>query len=334
MTLDWGAPHSTPVTGVLSIPVRALRFASFGGPDVLRVEDLETPSPHAGEVLVEVHAGGLNFADTERRRGLYLSDLPLPDTSGFEGAGVVFAVGQGVDPSWLRRRVAFTAPRAHAEFCTVPLGKLIALPDALDFITGAAFPVQALTAWHVLHTLGRVAEGETVLVHSAAGGVGQLLVQLAQEAGARVIGTVSRDAKHERTRADEVLTRGPGFVERLRALAPEGVHLVLEGLGAEVDAIACLRPIGRWVTYGTAAGTPPPLDLATLFEKSVSVSAFWLRTQLPETVAKHAADEIVARIADGRLQLEVTTGSLEDAARAHRRLEGGLTTGKWVLRIR
>jgi NADPH2:quinone reductase len=316
--------------------VRALRFASFGGPDVLHVEDVETPSPHAGEVLVEVHAGGLNFADTERRRGLYLSDAPLPDTSGFEGAGVVFAVGQGVDPTWLRRRVAFTAPRAHAEYCTVPVGKLIALPEELDFITGAAFPVQGLTAWHLVHTLGHVVEGETVLVHSAAGGVGQLLVQLAQEAGARVIGTVSRDAKHERTRADQVLTRGPDFVERLHALAPGGVDLMLEGLGAEIapEALRCLKPLGRWVTFGTASGPPPHLDLQALFEKSITVSAFWLRTELPAAVTARAAQEVVARIADGRLQLEVTTGPLDDAARAHRRLEGGLTTGKWVLRIR
>jgi NADPH2:quinone reductase len=283
-----------------------------------------------------VHAGGLNFADTERRRGLYLSDAPLPDTSGFEGAGVVFAVGQGVDESWLRKRVAFTAPRAHAEFCTAKVGKLIALPDGIDFITGAAFPVQALTAWHLLHTLGHVAEGETVLVHSAAGGVGQLLVQLAQEAGARVIGTVSRDAKHERTRAAQVLTRGPDFVERLHALSPGGVDLLLEGIGAEVaaDALKCLRPLRRWVTYGSASGPPPPLELEALFEKSVTVSAFWLRTELPAEIAARAAKEVVARIADGRLQLEVTTGPLEDAARAHRRLEGGLTTGKWVLRVR
>lgn len=315
--------------------VRALRFDVFGGPEVLRVEELETPSPQAGQVLVHVHAGGLNFADTERRRGLYLGDTPLPDTSGFEGAGVVFAIGQGVDTSWLKRRVAFTAPRAHAEFCVVPVGKLIPLPDSVDFITGAAFPVQALTAWHVLHTLGKVKEGETVLVHSAAGGVGQLLVQLAQEAGARVIGTVSRDGKHERTQADAVLTRGPGFIERLHALAPAGVDLLLEGIGAEVagEAITSLKPLGRWVTFGTASGAPPPLNLESLYEKSITVSAFWLRTELPAAVSQHAATEVLARIADGRLQLEITTGPLEDAARAHRRLEGGLTTGKWVLRI-
>lgn len=297
---------------------------------------MATPSPRSGEVLIEVHAGGLNFADTERRRGLYLADAPLPDTAGFEGAGIVFAVGEGVDPSWLRKRVAFTAPRAHAEYCTAAVGKLITLPDSIDFITGAAFPVQALTAWHVLHTLGHVSTGETVLVHSAAGGVGQLLVQLAREAGAQVIGTVSRDAKHERTKANHVLTRGPDFVERLLALSPGGVHLLLEGLGAEValTALGCLRPLGRWVSYGTASGPPPPLDLQVLFEKSITVSAFWLRTELPAAVKSRAASELIARIDDGRLQLEVTTSALEDAARAHRRLENGLTTGKWVLRIR
>ena len=315
--------------------MRALRFDVFGGPEVLRVEDVETPSPRAGEVLVQVHAGGLNFADTERRRGLYLSETPLPDTSGFEGAGVVFAAGQGVDASWLERRVAFIAPRAHAEYCVVPVAKLIPLPDSVDFITGAAFPVQALTAWHVLHTLGQVKAGQTVLVHSAAGGVGQLLVQLAMEADARVIGSVSRDGKHERARAEVVLTRGPGFVERLKAISPGGVDLLLEGIGAEVagEVLQCLRPLGRWVTFGTASGAPAHLDLEALYEKSISVSAFWLRTELPSELAAAAAREVVARVEDGRLQLEMTTGPIQDAARAHRRLEGGLTTGKWVLRI-
>lgn len=316
--------------------MRALRFSSFGGPEVLHVEALAPPTPQPGEVLVEVHAGGLNFADTERRRGLYLAELPLPETSGFEGAGVVLAVGEGVDPAWLRRRVAFTAPRAHAEFCVAPAAKLIPLPDAMDFVTGAAFPVQGLTAWHVLRTVGRVRPGETVLVHSAAGGVGQLLVQLAKEAGARVIGTVSRDGKLERTRADAVLTRGPDFVERLRALAPDGVDLLLEGIGAEVagEALACLKPLGRWVSFGTASGEPPPLGLAALYEKSATVSAFWLRTPLPHHVTTEAAAALLERLADGRLQLEVTTCPLDDAARAHRRLEGGLTTGKWVLLVR
>ncbi len=319
--------------------MRALRFSVFGGPDVLRVEEIEPPLAGPGEVLVEVHAGGLNFADTERRRGLYLADEPLPETSGFEGAGIVATLGEGVDLRWSGRRVAFVSPRAHAEVCAVPVAKLIELPDALDFVRGAAFPVQALTAWHVLHTQGHVSSRDVVLVHSAAGGVGQLLVQLAREAGAKVIGSVSRDAKQARVLelgAHHALTRGPGFLEALHAIAPEGVTLLLEGIGAELrpDLLPSLAPYGRWVTYGTASGAPAPLDLETLYAKSVTVSAFWLRTPLPQALAIHAQAEVLARLVHSSLRQEVTTCSLQDAPRAHRRLEAGLTTGKWVLQIR
>lgn len=317
--------------------MRALRFHAFGGPDVLQVDEVDAPVPGPDEVAVDVHAGGLNFADTERRAGSYLADQPLPETSGFEGAGTVSGIGFDVDESWLGRRVAFTSPRAHAEVCVVPVTKLVALPDTVDFVTAAAFPLQGLTAWHVLHTLGRVRAGDTVLIHSAAGGVGQWLVQLAREAGATVIGTVSRDAKRDvvtRLGAHHVLTRGPDFLTQLHAVAPRGVDLLLEGLGADVDALASLAPYGRWVTYGTAAGQPSPLSLDALYEKSVTVSAFWLRTPLPLDVARAAADAVLARLVDGRVKLETTTCALEDAGRAHRRLEGGLTTGKWVLTLR
>lgn len=315
--------------------MRALRFGAFGGPDVLSIDDVESPRPAAGEVLVEVHAGGVNFADTERRRGLYLAEQPLPDTLGYEGAGVVSALGDGVEASWLGKRVAFTGSRVHAERCAVPAARLIPLPDAMDFVMGAAFPLQALTAWHVLHTLGRVRAGESVLVHSAAGGVGQLAVQLALEAGARVIGTVSRDAKKDKVpRGAEVLVRDASFQQSLRALVPGGVDLVLEGLGADADVLPSLAPLGRWVTFGTASGEPAPLPLGSLYEKSVTVSAFWLRTEMPAQVRADAAREVVARLLDGRLKLDVTAAPLEDAARVHRRLESGLTTGKWVLRLR
>lgn len=323
--------------GLWSRAMRALRFHAFGGPEVLRVDELDVPEPGAGEVRVDVHAGGLNFADTERRAGTYLAQQPLPETSGFEAAGVVRALGPGVDAAWLGRRVAFISPRAHAECCVVPAEKLIALPDEIDFVTGAAFPLQALTAWHVLHTLGRVRAEDTVLIHAAAGGVGQLLVQLAREAGATVIGTVSRDAKHDVVKqrgARHVLTRGPDLQRQLRALAPNGVDLLLEGLGAGVDALPSLAPLGRWVTFGTAAGQPAPLAPDALYEKSLTVSAFWLRTPLPPALAQHATKEVLARLVDGRLTLQTTVVPLTDAARAHRRLEGGLTTGKWVLKLR
>jgi NADPH2:quinone reductase len=319
--------------------VRALRFSSFGGPEVLRVEELEAPTPGPGEVLVDVHAGGLNFADTERRRGLYLANEPLPETSGFEAAGVVTALGLGVEHQWKGRRVAFIHHRAHAEQCVVPAHKLIALPDEIDFVHGAAFPVQALTAWHVLHTLGHVTPKDTVLVHSAAGGVGQLLVQLAREAGAQVIGTVSRDAKQPQVLdvgAHHALTRGPDFLTQLKALAPQGVSLLLEGIGAEIraDVLGSLAPLGRWVTYGTASGAPPPLDFEALAEKSITVSSFWLRTALPAEVRAGAEEEVLSRLVTGQLHQNITTCPLDDAPRAHRRLEAGLTTGKWVLLLR
>jgi NADPH:quinone reductase len=314
--------------------MKALRFAAFGGPEVLHLADLPTPMPQTGEVLVEVHAGGLNFADTERRRGLYLAHEPLPETLGFEGAGRVTACGPGVAASWVGQRVAFIAPRAHAQWCAVSVGSLIALPTALGFIAAAAFPVQALTAWHVLHTLGHVARGEAVLVHSAAGGVGQLLVQLAVEAGAYVIGTVSREAKRESVLAQgahEVLIRG---AEPLRPSRP--IDLVLEAVGAAVmpELLSMVAPLGRWVTYGTASGPHAPLELEKLYERSVTVSAFWLRTPLPEAVATHAQEQIMARLLDGRLRQTITTCPLEEAPKAHRRLEAGLTMGKWVLTLR
>jgi NADPH2:quinone reductase len=320
--------------------MRACRLHAFGGPEVLAVEACAVPTPGDGEVRIAVHAAGLNFADTERRRGLYLAEQPLPDILGFEGAGVVEALGSGVEPSWLGRRVAFLAPRAHAEACVVPVAKLIALPDALDFVMGAAFPVQALTAWHLAHTVATVRSGEVVLVHSAAGGVGQFLVQLLAEVGAHVIGSVSREAKAGKALAlgaRRVLVRDAGFVEALLAeTGGRGVDVVLEAIGRDVAAEVprCLAPFGRWVQYGTSSGEPQPLATSTLYEKALSVHAYWLRAPHAPDAWAAGVEGVLARLVDGRLRLEVSVAPLDEAARAHRRLEAGLTTGKWVLRTR
>lgn len=305
--------------------MRALRFSVFGGPEVLSVEDAPMPARGPGEVLVQVHAGGVNFADTERRRGLYLADQPLPETLGFEGAGVVVEADAS---EWMHRRVAFVAPRAHAEFVAVPVGKLIPLPDQLDFIHGAAFPVQALTAWHVLHTMGRVEKSDTVLVHSAAGGVGQLLVQLAKEVGATVIGTVSRQGKVPVVKAlgaDQVLIRGEDTLPKC--------SLVLEAIGPEALKTVCLENFGRWVNYGSASGELSKLEVAPFFERSATFAQFWLRTPMRREVELDAQAQIIERLISGRLTMNVSTAGFDDAARVHRRLEGGLTTGKWVLRV-
>lgn len=320
--------------------MRACRVHAFGGPEVLRFDEVAVPAPGPGEVRVAVHAAGLNFADTERRRGLYLAEAPLPDILGFEGAGVVEALGPGVDARWLQRRVAFLAPRAHAEACVAPVAKLIALPESMDFVAGAAFPVQALTAWHLVHTVAKVQAGERGLVHSAAGGVGQLAVQLLAEAGATVFGSVSREGKREKVLAlgaHAVLPRDERFVEALLGeTGGRGVDVVLEAIGHDVaaDVPRCLAPFGRWVQYGTASGEGPPLALSSLLEKSLSVHGYWLRTPMAPEAWQAGVDAVLARLLDGRLRLEVSTAPLEDAARVHRRLEAGLTTGKWVLTVR
>lgn len=313
----------------------ALRFSTFGGPEVLSIESVPCPTPAPDEALVKVVAGGLNFADTERRRGLYLAHAPLPDTLGFEGAGVVVEAGANVPTTWISRRVAFLAPKAHASYCVVQKDNLFPLPDEVSFAQGAALPIQGLTAWQTLHTLGKVQAGETVLVHSAVGGVGHVLVQLATHAGATVIGTVSRPGKIPASLAPHTLVRGPEFLKALLHLTPQGVDLLLDGLGAEAAQTAseALRPWGRWVHYGTASGEMPPTVLKTLFEKSLTFSSYWLRTLVEPGARQRIMEELFQRLASNRLTLAVTPVVLREAQRAHRRMESGLSTGKWIFVI-
>ncbi|MFO0594933.1 MAG: zinc-binding dehydrogenase [Myxococcaceae bacterium] len=311
--------------------MRALQLKSFGGPEVLHFTDVSVGAPGENEVLIDVYSAGLNFADTERRRGLYLADQPLPATLGLEGSGVVTALGAKVPEVWLGRRVAFLANGACADQCLAPVSKLIHLPDSLDFARGAAFPVQWLTAWHLVHTVAKLQRNERVVIQSAAGGVGQALVQLAREAGAQVTAVVSRDAKKD-------VVRALGCADvRLRGDALPVVDVVLEAVGAEVvtSTIAALTPFGRWVNYGTSSGPLPALDVdKLLFPKSLSFSSYWLRSEHPPGTWDTGVREVLARLVDGRARMLVTSAPLEDAAKWHRRLEGGLTTGKVVFQVR
>src|SRR5512143_3770784 len=179
--------------------MQAIVVHALGGPEVLTLRPHPTPQPAAGEVLVHLHAVGVNFSDTERRRGVY--DPPaLPWIPGNAAAGVVEAVGPGVDPAWHGRRVAFWAPRTtgtYAEFTAAPAAALFTLRDELDFVTGATLPVQGLTAYALSQVATTLQAGQTALVHAAAGGVGALLVQLLRKRGVRVFGTASTPAKRE-----------------------------------------------------------------------------------------------------------------------------------------
>jgi NADPH2:quinone reductase len=175
--------------------MKALRYHAVGGPEVLRLDDVPEPTPGAGEARVRVHVAGVNFADTERRRGLYDAAQPLPRTLGSEAAGVVDAVGEGVDAGLVGRRVVLWGTRCCAEWTCARAEALWPVPAGVSLAQAAALPVQGLTAWHLLHTVGRVAVGDAVLVHAAAGGVGTLLVQQAKAAGARVLAVVGSAEK-------------------------------------------------------------------------------------------------------------------------------------------
>lgn len=315
----------------MSATMRALVFRRFGGPEVLRVEDVPVPAaPAPGFARVEVHASGVNFADTERRRGLYLSNEPLPAISGFEGAGVITACA---DSRWLGQRVAFLASGSAAEVCVVDLSRVLPLPESLSFVEGAAFPVQGLTAWHVLHTVGQVKAGDVVCVTAAAGGVGLLAIQLARAVDAHVIALVSsREKAHVAMEAGahEVVI---GFDAKA---VGQRVDLVLDSVGGDAleFAFSVLRPFGRWVHFGSASGAAPHVPMERLLESSLTISGWWLRTPHSPEVWARGVEAVTRAVNDRTLRLLVRAMPLERAAEAHASLESRRSTGKFVLTLR
>lgn len=319
--------------------MKAIRYHQQGGPEVLRWEDAPEPVPGPGQVLVRVHAAGVNFADTERRRGLYDAQAPLPRILGSEAAGVVRAVGPGVDASWVGRRVVALTKEAYAEAALAPVDELLVLPPEVSFEEAAALLVQGLTAYHVVHTVGRVEAGQTVLIHAAAGGVGLLAVQLAKAAGARVIGTVSGEAKAKLARdvgADAVIRYDQEDVAAsVRELTQgRGVERVLDSVGASTwqASLDALAPFGHLVSYGNASGHPPPVEVESLYAKSLTVGAYWLRTPTPPEMQRKAREALLAEVVAKRLRIVVGLAlPLSRAEEAHRQLEGRNTVGKVVL---
>jgi NADPH2:quinone reductase len=292
-------------------------------------------------VLIKVHAIGVNFADTRFRQGTYVVKPRLPDTPGMEAAGVIEAVGEGVTDLRPGQRVAAFTVKSYAEYCQAPASMVIPLPDFVDFVQGAAFPIQVMTAYHLLHTADSVGLGRTVLVHSAAGGVGLVAVQLAKVAGARVLGTVSSDAKArlvQEAGADAVINYvSQKFAdEALKLTDGRGVDLILDAVGKPTfeEGLRCLAPFGHLILYGRAGGPTEPLNVATLSAKSLKVSGFMVPTvtrNFPDKTRESAA-RCFALMREGRLKLHVgRTFPLAEAADAHRFLESRQSTGKLVL---
>lgn len=313
--------------------MRAIVVNELGGPEVLRRGEAPRPEPGPGQVLIRVHRAGVNFSDTERRRGVYRRP-DLPWIPGTEGAGVVEETGE---------RVAFWAmPPAvsgsYAEYAVAPVESLFRL-GSVSFDEGAALPQQGLTAYGLIHLGARIEAGQTVLIHAAGGGVGLLAVQMAKRAGARVLGTVSSAAKAEAVRAvgGEALEYGDDLARRvLDATDGRGVDVVLDSVGRATQDVGLevLARFGLLLFYGDASGPPLPIDPDRLYERSLKIGSFTLDVNHRPELWKEARQELLRWVEDGSLRLTISAVlPLADAAEAHRRLESRQSFGKILLDV-
>jgi NADPH2:quinone reductase len=320
---------------------QAIRFHQTGGPDVLRLEHAEVPPPGPLEAQVRQFACGVNFVDVYQRNGLYR--VALPSGAGSEGAGVVEAVGDQVALVKPGDRVAYAGGPlgAYAELRNLPADRLVRLPEAIGFDQAAAMMLKGMTVQYLIRSTYRVAPGDTVLFHAAAGGVGLIACQWLKALGATVIGTAGSDEKCRLARehgADHCVNyRTEDFVARVKELTGgEGVPVVYDSVGKETFAgsIACLRPRGLMVSFGNASGPVPPVDPALLAQGG---SLYLTRPTLFTYVAKRtdleaSAGELFAAVLAGKVKVDIGRRyALKDAAQAHRDLEARQTTGASIL---
>jgi NADPH:quinone reductase len=319
--------------------MKAVRVHAVGGPEVLKYEDVPTPTPGAGQAVVKLEASGLNFIDCYFRAGLYPTALPF--TPGNEGAGVVSAIGPGVTTVRVGDRVAYApALGSYAEYHAVAADRLIPVPDGVDLTTAAAVMLQGMTAQYLTTSTYAVKAGDTVLVHAAAGGVGLLLIQMAKMKGARVFGTVSTEAKAALAReagADEVIryTEQDFEAEVQRLTGGKGVNAVYDAVAKTTfdKSLNSLAVRGVLALYGQSSGPVPPVDPARLAKKALYLTRPGLGqyTITREELLARAAD-VFGWVRSGKLQVRISERlPLAEAAKAHALLEGRKTTGKVLL---
>ena len=320
---------------------KAIRIHQTGGPEVLRWEDVEVSEPKEGEVLIRHTAVGLNFVDVYFRTGLYPTP-PLPFVPGSEAAGVVQAVGPGVTDLKVGDHVAYgQAMGAYSQERVIPAAKVVRLPHGIEDKAAAAMMLKGMTAHYLLHRCYQVNAVDTILVHAAAGGVGTILCQWARHLGATVIGTVSSEAK-AKLAADHgcqhpIVYTKENFVERAREITKgEGVPVVYDSVGKDtfLKSLDCLRPFGTLVLFGQSSGPVEPFNLGLLAQKG---SLYVTRPTLATYAGKRTdmvtmAEDLFDVVREGYVKIEINqTFPLQDAADAHRALEGRKTTGSTVL---
>jgi len=318
----------------------AIRIHEHGAADKLRWEEVEVGEPGPGQVRVRNAAVGLNYIDTYHRSGLY--PMPLPLVIGGEGAGVVEAVGPKVKDLKTGDRVAYAGPiGAYAEVLLRPADRLVKIPAGIDDKEAAAMMLKGMTAWYLCRRTYRVKKGDTILVHAAAGGVGQILCQWTKKLGATVIGTVGSEEKAVLAKQagckHVIVTSKEKIAERVKAITKgKGVPVVYDGVGKDTftDSLDCLSPLGLMVSFGNASGAVPPVSIGILAQKG---SLYLTRPTLVNYTATRedlltAARELFAVVKSGAVKIRINqTYPLREAAQAHADLESRKTTGSTVL---
>jgi NADPH2:quinone reductase len=322
-------------------------FYEFGGPEVLKIEDAPIPEPGMGEALIKHDFIGVNFAETLMRRGLYSrgSMIKLPSALGLESSGTVVKLGEGAEaagiPVGARVAALYRKGAAYAEYGVLPAKDLISLPDDIPMEIGASFPVQGITAWHMLAKSHKTLPGETVLIHAVAGGVGLLAVQIAKHFGARVIGTTSSEEKAKIARlmgADEIIIYTQGdWVREARKLSPGGVNLILDSVGRDTfdKGLEALADFGQLILFGSASGDVPQAVPQLLMRGSRSITGFWLNTvrDHPDIVRKDT-NALFGLYREGKLTHTISEiFPLSRVADAHRKLESRTNVGKMLLSL-
>ena len=320
--------------------MKAIQFDRLGGPEVMELREIPKPTLKPGTVIVKNHVIAINFGDVFFTRGEYLVKPVFPDTPGMEAAGIIDEVAPDVKDLKPGTRVAYIGMGSYADYTRIRGNRVIPIPDELSFEQAAAFPIAVLTAWHMLRTCHRVEPGQVVIIHSAAGGVGLAAVQIAKAYGARVIGTVSSDAKIPIVReygADEVINyETQDFAkEALRLTNDRGVDLILDAVGKPTfeKGLSCLAMFGHLIIYGRAGGVPDKLDVLRLFPKALKVSG-WAIPMVYQyhEIHQRGLQDVFRLSREGKLKIPVGHKyPLAEAVAAHQHLLSRQSVGKLLL---
>jgi len=322
--------------------VAAVRVHKHGGPEVLTLDDIEVPAPGQGQIKIKQYACGVNFIDTYLRVGMYPSPVGMPFVYGNEGAGQVTAVGPGVTDVKVGDRVAYVVPLGgYAAERLLPAERAVKLPDNITYEQAAAMMLKGMTVQYLLNRTFKVGKGTIVLIHAAAGGVGLIACQWANHIGATVIGTVGSKDKAELAKKNgahhTILYRDEDFVAKVKEITSGKLcDVVYDGIGKDTfpASLDCIRPLGMFVSFGSASGAIEAFNINLLQTKG---SLFATRPTLNHYAAKRedlvsTAKDLFEKVGSGAVKIPASHKyALKDAAQAHKDLEGRKTTGSVIL---